>query len=109
MLFALIIFDEEIGVKPLMNNLERIDRHRVLHLAVRGERRRPDDLHERADHPDGLADEEVLQARQRPRLDARLFTGFFVSYVILTIVGTFMRGQGMHLMWPWDSRMIRVD
>src|SRR5205823_3638249 len=37
------------------------------------------------------------------------FTGFFVSYVVLTVVGTFMRGQGMHLMWPWDARMIRVD
>ena len=38
-----------------------------------------------------------------------LFTGFFVAYIVLTIVGTFMRGQGMHLMWPWDARMIRVD
>jgi len=28
---------------------------------------------------------------------------------VLTIVGTFMRGQGMHLMWPWDARMIRVE
>jgi hypothetical protein len=38
-----------------------------------------------------------------------LFTGFFVAYIVLTIVGTFMRGQGMHLMWPWDPRMIRVE
>jgi hypothetical protein len=38
-----------------------------------------------------------------------LFTGFFVSYVVLTIFGTFMRGQGMQLMWPWDPRMIRLD
>ena len=38
-----------------------------------------------------------------------LFTGFFVSYIVLTIVGTFMRGQGMHLMWPWDPRMIRIE
>ena len=38
-----------------------------------------------------------------------LFTGFFVSYIVLTIVGTFMRGQGMHLMWPWDPKMIRIE
>jgi hypothetical protein len=37
------------------------------------------------------------------------FTGFFVAYVVLTVVGTFMRGQGMHLMWPWDPKMIRVE
>jgi hypothetical protein len=38
-----------------------------------------------------------------------LFTGFFVSYIVLTIFGTFMRGQGMQLMWPWDPRMVRLD
>lgn len=31
-----------------------------------------------------------------------LFTGFVVTYVILTIVGTVFRGPGMHLYWPWD-------
>jgi len=24
-------------------------------------------------------------------------------------VGTFMRGQGMQLMWPWDPHMVRLD
>jgi hypothetical protein len=38
-----------------------------------------------------------------------LFTGFFVAFIVLTIVGTFMRGQGMHLMWPWDPKMIRIE
>jgi menaquinol-cytochrome c reductase cytochrome b/c subunit len=38
-----------------------------------------------------------------------LFTGFFVSYIILTISGTFFRGQGMHLYWPWDPHQIRVE
>ncbi len=38
-----------------------------------------------------------------------LFTGFVVSYVVLTIVGSFFRGQGMHLMWPWDPHMARID
>ena len=38
-----------------------------------------------------------------------LFTGFVVSYVILTIFGTFFRGQGMQLYWPWDPHMQRID
>lgn len=37
------------------------------------------------------------------------FTGFFVSYIVLTISGTFFRGQGMHLYWPWDPHQIRVE
>ena len=31
-----------------------------------------------------------------------LFTGFFVSYWVLTIFGTSFRGPGQELMWPWD-------
>lgn len=31
-----------------------------------------------------------------------LFTAFAVSYLLLTISGTFFRGHGMHLVWPWD-------
>jgi hypothetical protein len=38
-----------------------------------------------------------------------LFTGFVVSYVLLTIVGSFFRGQGMQLYWPWDPHMARLD
>jgi menaquinol-cytochrome c reductase cytochrome b/c subunit len=38
-----------------------------------------------------------------------LFTGFFVVYIVLTIFGTFFRGQGMHLYWPWDPRQIRIE
>jgi hypothetical protein len=38
-----------------------------------------------------------------------LFTGFVVSYVVLTIVGTFFRGQQMILMWPWDPRQVRIE
>jgi hypothetical protein len=37
-----------------------------------------------------------------------IFTGFVVSYVFLTIVGSFFRGQQMLLMWPWDPRMARI-
>jgi hypothetical protein len=38
-----------------------------------------------------------------------LFTGFVVSYFMLTIVGTFFRGQGMHLYLPWDPRQVRIE
>ena len=31
-----------------------------------------------------------------------LFTGFFVAFIILTIVGTAFRGHGMELFWPWE-------
>lgn len=31
-----------------------------------------------------------------------LFTAFIVAYLLLTIVGTFFRGLGMHLAWPWE-------
>lgn len=31
-----------------------------------------------------------------------LFTAFVVSYFVLTIVGIFFRGFGMHLTWPWE-------
>jgi len=38
-----------------------------------------------------------------------LFTGFVVSYVLLTVVGSFFRGQGMHLYLPWDEHMARLE
>lgn len=31
-----------------------------------------------------------------------LFTGFAVSYLVMTISGTFFRGLGMHLTLPWN-------
>jgi hypothetical protein len=32
-----------------------------------------------------------------------LFSGFFATYLILTIFGTAFRGPGMHLFLPWDT------
>jgi len=32
-----------------------------------------------------------------------LFTGFVVSYVVLTVSGTAFRGHGMELFWPWQN------
>ena len=31
-----------------------------------------------------------------------LFTGFVVTYFVLTVSSLFFRGMGMHLTWPWD-------
>jgi quinol---cytochrome c reductase cytochrome c subunit, bacillus type len=104
-----VIFDEEIGVKPMMTwlaqrtGLEVFIWPAVVNVIV------PMIfmnvpiiilvwLIKRIYKPDNARDWMVC-----------LFTGFFVSYIVLTIVGTFMRGQGMHLMWPWDVRMIRVE
>ena len=32
-----------------------------------------------------------------------LFTGFAISYLVLTIAGTAFRGHGMELHWPWQN------
>lgn len=31
-----------------------------------------------------------------------LFTGFYVTYIVLTIFGTSFRGEGQDLTWPWN-------
>jgi hypothetical protein len=116
-LIALILFDEKIGVKPMMQALATTTHVPlladtnpfgigalslpnvivplimmnlpilVLLIAIRVIYR-----------PDGMRDYMFA-----------LFTGFVVSYVVLTIVGSFFRGQQMILMWPWDPRQVRLD
>jgi hypothetical protein len=47
----------------------------------------------------------ILQTVFRPtrrELIIGLFTGFFVTYWVLTIFGTSFRGPGQDLMWPWN-------
>jgi hypothetical protein len=47
----------------------------------------------------------IIQTIFRPtrrELIIALFTGFFVSYWVLTIFGTSFRGPGQDLMWPWN-------
>jgi quinol-cytochrome oxidoreductase complex cytochrome b subunit len=36
-----------------------------------------------------------------------LFTGFYVSYLVLTIFGTSFRGHGQELTWPWNLPLHR--
>ena len=38
----------------------------------------------------------------RRELVIALFTGFVVSFFVLTIIGTAFRGEGMELFWPWE-------
>jgi menaquinol-cytochrome c reductase cytochrome b/c subunit len=116
-LIALILFDEYVGVKPLMHNLAQ-----MLHAPILedvnpfgiGALSLPNvivptalmiapifvllGLIKAIYRPDGVRDYMFA-----------LFTGFVVSYVVLTIVGTFFRGQQMILMWPWDPRQVRLD
>jgi menaquinol-cytochrome c reductase cytochrome b/c subunit len=47
----------------------------------------------------------IVQTLFRPtrrELIIALFTGFFVSYWVLTIFGTSLRGPGQDLAWPWN-------
>ena len=116
-LIALILFDEYVGVKPLMQNLAT-----ALHAPILndvnpfgiGALSLPNVivplilmnvpivilllLIKFIYQPDGMRDYMFA-----------LFTGFVVAYVVLTIVGTFFRGQQMILMWPWDPRQVRLD
>ena len=116
-LIALILFDERVGVKPLMQNLAN-----VLHAPILSDV-----------NPFGIGALSLpnvivptflmlfpivvlcvlIKVIYRPEgvrdYMFALFTGFVVAYVVLTIVGTFFRGQQMILMWPWDPRQVRLD
>jgi menaquinol-cytochrome c reductase cytochrome b/c subunit len=116
-LIALVIFDEQIGVKPLMHNLATALRAPIL-----------EDV-----NPFGIGALSlpnvivpmilmtvpiillivlirVIYRPDGPRdYVLALFTGFVVAYVVLTIVGSFFRGQQMILMWPWDPRQTRIE
>jgi uncharacterized membrane protein YhaH (DUF805 family) len=116
-LIALILFDESVGVKPLMHNLAQSLHAPILEdvnpLGI-GALSLPNvivptilmiapifvliGLIRAIYRPDGARDYMFA-----------LFTGFVVAYVVLTIVGTFFRGQQMILMWPWDPRQVRIE
>jgi hypothetical protein len=116
-LIVLILFDEYIGVKPLMHNLAQTLHAPILEdvnpLGI-GALSLPNvivptvlmiapifvliALIKVIYRPDGARDYMFA-----------LFTGFVVAYVVLTVVGTFFRGQQMILMWPWDPRQARIE
>lgn len=86
---ALILFDEYVRVRSLIGEPEIVPGW-AIPLVVMG----------------GLAALlYLLILRWRPstrEVLIGLFTAFVVSYLILTISGTFLRGLGMHLTWPWE-------
>ncbi|TME33629.1 MAG: hypothetical protein E6I75_15095 [Chloroflexi bacterium] len=116
-LIALVIFDERIGVKPLMQSLAT-----ALHAPILADV-----------NPFGIGALSLpnvivpmilmnvpivvllvlIRVIYRPQGTRdymfALFTGFVVAYVVLTIVGSFFRGEQMILMWPWDPRQARLD
>ncbi len=47
----------------------------------------------------------ILKKRYKPtvyELVNALFTVFVVSYIVLTVIGIWFRGEGMKLAWPWE-------
>ena len=116
-LIALVIFDERIGVKPMMQALAS-SLHAPILADVNpfgiGALSLPNVI-----VPMILMNFPILVLLILVRVIYRpqgmrdymiaLFTGFVVSYVVLTIVGSFFRGEQMILMWPWDPRQARLD
>lgn len=45
---------------------------------------------------------QVIFKPTRREMIIALFTGFYVSYIVLTISGTSFRGVGQDLTWPWN-------
>jgi hypothetical protein len=113
---ALIFFDQFIGVKPLMTQLAAVTGIDYLQEVTPGGIALfsipnvivPSLLMLGPIVPMMLVISRLYKPNTREVMIA-LFTGFVVSYVILTIFGTFFRGQGMQLFWPWDPHMIRLE
>jgi hypothetical protein len=45
---------------------------------------------------------QLLFRPTRREMIIALFTGFVVTYLVLTFFGTSFRGPGQDLYWPWD-------
>jgi hypothetical protein len=45
---------------------------------------------------------QVLFKPTRRELIIALFTGFVITYIVLTISGTSFRGEGQNLVFPWQ-------
>src|SRR5690348_4778934 len=116
-LIALVLFDERIGVKPLMQSIASatgISFFSDTNPFGIGALSMPNVI-----VPMILMNGPILalllliRAIYRPQgmrdYMLALFTGFVVAYVVLTIVGSFFRGEQMILMWPWDPRQARLD
>ncbi len=45
---------------------------------------------------------QVIFKPTRREMIIALFTGFYVTFIVLTIFGTSLRGEGQDLTWPWN-------
>jgi menaquinol-cytochrome c reductase cytochrome b/c subunit len=45
---------------------------------------------------------QVMFRPTRREMIICLFTGFYVTFIVLTIFGTSLRGEGQELVWPWN-------
>lgn len=45
---------------------------------------------------------QVIFRPTRREMIIALFTGFYVTFIVLTIFGTSLRGEGQDLTWPWN-------
>lgn len=89
---ALIIFDEFVGVTAsLQGEVPEIVYQQVIPVAVMIG----------LTLLLGLLIWKIFRPTRRELIMA-FFTGFVVSFFVLTIVGTAFRGEGMDLFWPWN-------
>lgn len=89
---ALILFDEFIGVTAtLQGHVPEIVYQQLIPVAVMGI----------LILALGFLVWKIFRPTRREMVMA-FFTGFVVSFFVLTIVGTAFRGEGMDLFWPWD-------
>ncbi|RIK41173.1 MAG: menaquinol-cytochrome C reductase [Chloroflexi bacterium] len=94
-LIALIAFDSEIGVtRSLSGKVAPVVYEQLIPVAVMVG----------FSVVLGVLVSKIYRPTRRELIIA-LFTGFVVSYFVLTIVGTFFRGYGMEiqLYWPWTN------
>jgi menaquinol-cytochrome c reductase cytochrome b/c subunit len=94
-LIALIVFDQYVGVtKTLAGKVPEIVYEQLIPVAVMVF----------FSVLLGVLVKLAFQPTRREMVMA-FFTGFVTSYFVLTIVGTFFRGQGMvlDLYWPWQD------
>lgn len=88
-LLGLVLFDEYVRVRSLINEPEIVPGWIIPIVVVGGL----------------ILLLYVLIRRWRPTTREAaigLFTAFAVCYLVLTVVGIFFRGFGMHLTWPWE-------
>ena len=98
-LVAMIVLDEMSGHTIFgIETILKTSRGQLPRLRLGGAVRRHLRLHR---HPDRRWSSRSSGRRVREMIIA-LFTGFVVSYIVLTISGTSFRGPGQDLMMPWQ-------